>query len=254
MRRSLAVVPCIAPLIGAGAAWGQNAGFDGFAEGFFATVITENGLTFRDLDQRIPGSPPPNTMAIEDASQTLAGMAGFTSPNVMDFGGYSPGPGCSFGRIGSLRILPPGPRSGAAVEVYELGSNTQNTIALVALLAGQEVGRMTVTIPQQFVIQHSQLRISGTTFDELRIIGAGPGDSGCFFGAIDSVAVTQGDCYANCDASTTPPVLNVNDFNCFLNRFAAGDSYANCDGSTTPPVLNVNDFNCFLNRFAAGCG
>jgi hypothetical protein len=27
----------------------------------------------------------------------------------------------------------------------------------------------------------------------------------------------------------------------------------NCDGSTAPPVLNVLDFNCFLNRFAAGC-
>jgi hypothetical protein len=60
-------------------------------------------------------------------------------------------------------------------------------------------------------------------------------------------------CYANCDASTTPPVLNVNDFTCFLNRFAAGDTAANCDGSTTQPLLNVNDFTCFLNRFAAGC-
>ena len=29
--------------------------------------------------------------------------------------------------------------------------------------------------------------------------------------------------------------------------------YANCDGSTTAPVLNVLDFSCFLNRFAAGC-
>jgi len=61
-------------------------------------------------------------------------------------------------------------------------------------------------------------------------------------------------CYANCDGSTTAPVLNVADFACFLNRFAAGDSYANCDSSTTPPVLNVQDFGCFLNRFAAGCG
>ncbi len=60
-------------------------------------------------------------------------------------------------------------------------------------------------------------------------------------------------CYANCDSSTTPPTLNVNDFVCFLNRFAAGDPYANCDASTTPPTLNVNDFVCFLNRFAAGC-
>jgi hypothetical protein len=60
-------------------------------------------------------------------------------------------------------------------------------------------------------------------------------------------------CYANCDGSTTPPILNVLDFSCFLNKFAAGDPYANCDASTTPPVLNVLDFSCFLNKFAAGC-
>ena len=34
---------------------------------------------------------------------------------------------------------------------------------------------------------------------------------------------------------------------------AAGDTYANCDQSTLPPVLNVNDFSCFTNAFAAGC-
>jgi len=60
-------------------------------------------------------------------------------------------------------------------------------------------------------------------------------------------------CYANCDASTASPILNVLDFNCFLSRFSAGDSYANCDGSTAPPALNVLDFNCFLSKFSAGC-
>jgi hypothetical protein len=60
-------------------------------------------------------------------------------------------------------------------------------------------------------------------------------------------------CYANCDCSTTNPTLNVLDFSCFLNKFAAGDPDANCDGSSTAPVLNVLDFGCFLNRFAAGC-
>jgi hypothetical protein len=60
-------------------------------------------------------------------------------------------------------------------------------------------------------------------------------------------------CYANCDGSTTPPILNINDFVCFQTQFAAGASYANCDGSTTPPVLNINDFVCFQTRFAAGC-
>jgi uncharacterized membrane protein len=60
-------------------------------------------------------------------------------------------------------------------------------------------------------------------------------------------------CYANCDGSTQPPILNVADFTCFLQKFAAGDPYANCDGSTQPPVLNVADFTCFLQAFAAGC-
>ena len=57
----------------------------------------------------------------------------------------------------------------------------------------------------------------------------------------------------NCDGSTSQPFLNVNDFACFLNAFAAGATYANCDGNTTPPVLNVLDFACFLNKYAAGC-
>lgn len=60
-------------------------------------------------------------------------------------------------------------------------------------------------------------------------------------------------CYANCDGSTVAPVLNVNDFMCFLGRYGAGDPYSNCDGSTAPPILNVNDFMCFQQRYAAGC-
>jgi subtilisin-like proprotein convertase family protein len=61
-------------------------------------------------------------------------------------------------------------------------------------------------------------------------------------------------CYANCDASTTAPVLNVADFTCFLTKYAAGTlPYANCDNSTTAPVLNVADFTCFLTKFAGGC-
>jgi hypothetical protein len=60
-------------------------------------------------------------------------------------------------------------------------------------------------------------------------------------------------CYANCDGSTAAPVLNVLDFNCFINRYTAGEAYANCDGSTTAPVLNVLDFNCFINRYTEGC-
>jgi hypothetical protein len=75
------------------------------------------------------------------------------------------------------------------------------------------------------------------------------------FNDLDDISVVGGApaCYANCDGSTTEPILNVADFGCFLTKFAAGDPYANCDNSTTEPVLNVADFGCFLTKFAAGC-
>jgi hypothetical protein len=60
-------------------------------------------------------------------------------------------------------------------------------------------------------------------------------------------------CYANCDGSSAAPTLNVNDFQCFLNAFAAGAAYANCDESTAAPILNVNDFQCYVNKYAEGC-
>jgi hypothetical protein len=71
-----------------------------------------------------------------------------------------------------------------------------------------------------------------------------------------------GVCYANCDGSTVAPILNVDDFTCFINEFASAQSlphaqqvtaYANCDGSTTAPALNVDDFTCFINQYATGC-
>ena len=74
------------------------------------------------------------------------------------------------------------------------------------------------------------------------------GDFTCFL-----QKYTAGDAYANCDGSTQAPVLNVGDFTCFLQKYTAGDAYANCDASTQPPVLNVADFTCFLQKYTAGC-
>jgi hypothetical protein len=86
------------------------------------------------------------------------------------------------------------------------------------------------------------------------------GWSGAALGAADYRIVLSGTCfvggaacYANCDNSTSAPILNANDFQCFLNKYAAQDPGANCDGSTAPPALNANDFQCFLNAYAAGC-
>jgi hypothetical protein len=77
--------------------------------------------------------------------------------------------------------------------------------------------------------------------------------AGNYIITLTGACFTGGGCYVNCDHSAVQPCLNVLDFGCFLNKFAAGDTYANCDGSTQDPVLNVLDFGCFLNRFASGC-
>jgi hypothetical protein len=87
--------------------------------------------------------------------------------------------------------------------------------------------------------------------------------SGSFFSSRELVGsltyFTGSPCYADCDANET---LNVDDFICFINEFAAAQSlppsqqmnhYANCTGATTEPMLTVDDFICFINEFAQGC-
>jgi hypothetical protein len=106
-------------------------------------------------------------------------------------------------------------------------------------------------------------RISGATTPALTVSAATIGDSGQYAVVVSNACNTitspgayvdvRPECYANCDGSTTSPILNVNDFVCFLNEFAAGHLYADCDHSTPPPILDVNDFVCFQVRFAQGC-
>jgi probable HAF family extracellular repeat protein len=84
--------------------------------------------------------------------------------------------------------------------------------------------------------------------DQGWIVGYGQGGGGMYKSFV--LRPLAAPCYANCDASTSSPVLNVNDFVCFQSRFAAGEPYADCDQNGT---LNVNDFVCFQGRFAGGC-
>jgi len=90
----------------------------------------------------------------------------------------------------------------------------------------------------------------------IEVLGLGAGSGGGYI-MMDDMEYDRSSgpapCYANCDGSSIPPVLNVSDFICFQTKYAAGDSYANCDNSTIAPVLNVSDFICFSTLYAAGC-
>lgn len=79
-----------------------------------------------------------------------------------------------------------------------------------------------------------------------------------------NATLTNPACWANCDGSTTTPILNVLDFTCFQNAWATAASqnsaggpmdaptllHADCDHDLTPTLL---DFGCFLNAFTIGC-
>jgi hypothetical protein len=115
-----------------------------------------------------------------------------------------------------------------------------------------------------FAIDWSSLDCGGTTtpiagggYSLVGTIGQ-PDAGACAGGALQIASgfwagLVAPPCYPNCDNSTQAPVLNVADFACFLQKYAAGDPYANCDQSTQMPVLNVADFSCFLQKYAAGC-
>jgi hypothetical protein len=131
----------------------------------------------------------------------------------------------------------------------ELDANQVTGMYLVGTVGGLRYRTSTSANP----VANAHLSLESNLFRSAAF--AGTATSGRRFGGTIyyTVGSTPGGCYANCDNSTTSPVLNVADFTCFLQRFAAGESYANCDNSTTEPTLNVADFTCFLQQFAAGC-
>jgi hypothetical protein len=91
------------------------------------------------------------------------------------------------------------------------------------------------------------------TFKALDIYADEPGGRGITAMYVDDVSLrTECDamaepCLADCDGDGT---LNIFDFLCFQNQFAAGDPRADLDGDGT---LTIFDFLAFQNLFAAGC-
>jgi hypothetical protein len=148
------------------------------------------------------------------------------------------------------------------IENIRLTGSNANGGTITVSINGQQVHTWTVTeipalttIPGPFSVSYTA-SASGPQPLTLRFTRTFRNSTPSIYHWADNLSITGGGpapCYPNCDHSTIAPILNVQDFGCFLNAFAAGESYANCDGSTTPPILNVQDFGCFLNAFAAGC-
>ena len=113
------------------------------------------------------------------------------------------------------------------------------------IVTGQApIGSYNWTIPN---VNTAQARVRVIAKDAVNNTGSDDSDSNF------TIGTPPAPCYANCDGSTVTPILTANDFQCFLNKYAASAPTANCDNSTGVPSLTANDFQCFLNAFAAGC-
>lgn len=131
------------------------------------------------------------------------------------------------------------------------GPNDRFKIKLKNETTSQVLLELDETMPPQSVDFSGLLDAADIEFEfQMELMVDGPES---LAGFAVNLTLGQDQCYANCDGGTAAPVLNVDDFTCFLNRFASADPFANCDQSTSPPILNINDFMCFLRAFAVGC-
>jgi len=164
-----------------------TANFDGMTEGIAGTAFTDGGITFSSLDQRVPGQPVPNLFAIE---ATTFPLTGFTPRNYLTFGTNSPGNGFGFGRFGSANIDFSGMATSVTMDIFGFGSTSANTLTLEGIFGGNVVASDTVNfLGDPISIVYLPLSISGM-FDSLRLVAAGPFDSGVVLFGMDNVNVT----------------------------------------------------------------
>jgi hypothetical protein len=146
---------------------------------------------------------------------------------------------------GSLYAL----ASGGGGRLYSISSSTGAATLISAGGFGGDTGALGAMPDGTLYAAGANLRRVDPLTGATTLIGpTGFGDICGLGGCVRSIS-----CYAACAGIGPPPLLNVTDFTCFLQKFALGSPYANCDESTTPPVLNVADFTCFMQKFSSAC-
>ena len=166
-----------------------SATFDGFPEGFTSSVLIDAGIVFFGLDTRIPDDPPHPVFVIESTT-SLAHLPGFTPPNVLAFGGgYVPGPGIGFGRLGEFRLTTGRLETHATLNFYGFANQSLTLLTLEAIRDGIVVSSDSTNLGGDGAIAHWSLEVSGVVFDELRVVSSGPDHQGTAFVDVDTVAI-----------------------------------------------------------------
>ncbi len=161
-----------------------TANFDDLTEGSSYASFSDGGITFNHLTQYVP---LPTSFVVEATSDSLPG---FSLPNYLTFGGYSPGSGASFGPFGSATMDFPGTASFASLNACDIATPSMNTLTLEGLFNGNVVATDTVNFyGTNYQLIGRQLTVSGT-FNSLQLVAAGRDNYGYIDLGIDNVSVT----------------------------------------------------------------
>jgi hypothetical protein len=173
-----------------------TANFDSLNEGVQGVSFVDGGITF--LEKKDSPGGPSITFAVEDASGdawfTPLGSP-FTSPNVLSFGGYSPGPGAGISYGHSFAMNPGELANSISLDGFFLKSatGTASLATLELLRDGLVVADSSLDLTS-FVsnIEIHTLSINGVLFDKARIFGSGgtDGNVGRFGAAFDNVQIS----------------------------------------------------------------
>jgi hypothetical protein len=245
--------------------------YDDLTESFLGSTFNYDGIAYSEVNGVGGIFPDQSTFTAEDVGHDFiienAGVfyddfPEWGSPvNVLTFGtAYVNGTNLSLGAFvrATMDLGRVCNAAGFDLAYYENGPWGGIVLHLDAMRNGAVVATDTITISDlggRDNIKTGRLEVDGAEFDTLKIYATYQQSYSAPRMIMDDLTVTPAgaSCYANCDGSTTQPILNVLDFVCFQGLYAQGSSSANCDGSTTAPILNVLDFICFQGKYAAGC-
>jgi agmatine/peptidylarginine deiminase len=219
-----------------------------------ASVAPSNAAALATIQSALPGKT-----VVQINCESIIGLAGAIHCIVMHVPAHRGLPGPNGGLAPTAYLKSPnGGQSfaqGSAQTIRWISDDDQG-VSSVDLLLSTDAGQTFPTVIVAAIADTGSYNWTvpnvDTALARVRVVARdAQGNTG--FDDSDASFTIGSPCYANCDGSTVPPILNVNDFQCFINLYAAASPAANCDNSTVAPVLNVNDFICFQTKFAQGC-
>jgi len=163
------------------------ANFDSLLEGDVFDTFVDGGITFSNVFNHQTSY---TNFAIEDASAGGLGSS-FTSPNVLGFGGYVPGPGVAFGAFGGLTFSAGTGATTAGLDLWTFPLNMGgNTITLTGYKQGAFVDSVSYNVPSVSTsILHHRFDLPTDDYDVFKLTSDGPSIQGDSFIDIDNVTV-----------------------------------------------------------------